>query len=112
MKLPSASLGGTRPSGSSVATTNPAVVGCRVGGTGREELPPASRAWTGAALSTTRGGGSGAVEGRERGPHPAAARSGKSMIRARERDVLAAGAANRRLSPHDNRAAILPADCH
>jgi hypothetical protein len=35
MKLPSASGGGTAPSGSSFAVTNPGVFGSRVGGVGR-----------------------------------------------------------------------------
>ena len=35
MKLPSAFAGGTSPSSSSVAATNPAVWGSRVGGVGR-----------------------------------------------------------------------------
>ena len=35
MKFPSASAGGTVPSGSSVFVTNPGVLGSRVGGAGR-----------------------------------------------------------------------------
>jgi hypothetical protein len=35
MKFPSASAGGTAPSGSSLAVTNPGVFGSRVGGVGR-----------------------------------------------------------------------------
>jgi hypothetical protein len=54
MKFPSASIGGTCPSGNSVAFTNPAALGSRTGAGGRVAARPAAGApagWAAAMLT-------------------------------------------------------------